>query len=586
MLKNLIAKEVVKYFDNEDEANTSIDKNTLAYYKQTGMIGNIMACSHLIKGHFIYADDTTGRFKQISTTDSTKITKLLLDNFNVTAKDIKDAGGMTALAPVALPTFNPQKNSGLVPTETGEFKYLNIFEKSAFMEITDNIDWNYRLKMPTENQFKDSFPYTYSFLMNLCENNWIYVSQLINWLAAHLHKREKLATAWVFTGTQGGGKDTLREFFLEKLYKKNQVKALDNNAIRSNFNSHLMNSLMLVLNESHTTVKEANEVSATLKTWISDSTLKIEPKGVDSFHVDTFFGFFVFSNNSSPIPVEIGDRRFNVMKTIKKLTFVAKDNMGVSVEKYREELEKESMFVNYFISMLKYNLNVARTCISNETKRNIQYSSQKKNTLFENVIKERNIQELKKLYDELSELLLEEANDLAYHNSEGDFHSLEAEKAMLNDFMSNILRGRVPANQLTRFYILYVGASREKPLNRRQASQKLMQLFGESKAVKMNGKTSKCKLLGEEISQEYINVLIDETLSSEDLQDVIVKDDSIIDYEKNVLDKDNISALKDNSTEVSLEEKEYEIIAADMIPPEFCSISEQIILDKMSAKAS
>ena len=433
-----------------------------------------------------------------------------------------------------------------------------MFKKSSHMIATDNISVNDRVNMLSESDFEEIFPYTYHYLMNLCENNWIYLSQFINWLATHLHTREKISTSWVFKSSQGAGKDTLREVILEKLYGKSQVKAITKNAVLSNFNKVLMDAMCVVLNEAATDPQEANKISSVIKNWITDKTLQIEPKGVDSFNVETFFSFIVFSNELVPVPIEVSDRRFNVMQAEKSMIRVAHEDLKITIEEFREHVIEESELFTKFISLLNYNESVARQCINNETKRAIVHSSQTRKALFKDLLSNRTRENLKMFYNDMIETIHAKALEAEYAK-EG--YNLEAEEYRLKEFMKYVIKGKVASKEMTHYLRLFLND--KTPISITMASRVITQMFGSSVPYKVEGNTIRLTKLGKKLDP----LLLDEIL--------FVEEDTIVSQEE----------LAKIVNAEDLQDEEIEIEATEMEAAEIAGITfEDIVKNKILAK--
>ena len=77
------------------------------------------------------------------------------------------------------------------------------------------------------------------------------------------------------------------------------------------FNAHLMNRLVLHANEAlwGGTRSDAGK----LKALITDLTIPIEQKGVDSISMSNYLRIFVSSNEAWAVPIDPDDRRFVIL---------------------------------------------------------------------------------------------------------------------------------------------------------------------------------------------------------------------------------------------------------------------------------
>jgi hypothetical protein len=485
-----------KYTPEENEDNTNIitGEEGLKVFAQTGMINQIFAAKNLGKGYSTYEKRKVkvehkfkDRWKEImvvTQADKASIENLLQRNLHIDMKTIKQYQNGYGWILSVDTTFNPHMEPGL--TRTGAYHTLNTFTKTDYMEISDAIPNEDRLNTLSEEEFKRLFPHTYTYFMNLCENNWNYTSQLFNWVAVHLATRQKISTSWVFQSMPGAGKDTFSELYLEELYGPTHVEQINVDSVKSRFNKSLMNSLIVILNESTTNPNEANKISAVLKNWITESSIKIEPKGVDAFNVDTYFGMIVFSNENVPIPIEIGDRRISIMQSVSTMPEYAKEIFNLDVAEFRDKLLEEQKAFLLYLSTVELDVALARKCILNSTKKKVQRASQKRNSSFEKLLKSRKVEDIQTLYEDLSETLYAKNMDPEC------VIDYAAEINDLNQFIGFVIDGRVPQSLMAKFYKEYVNHE----VTLRQAESKITDLFGAGKVTSIKGTSYRVKRLG------------------------------------------------------------------------------------------
>ena len=146
----------------------------------------------------------------------------------------------------------------------------------------------------------------------LCKGNEDNYDYLIKWFAHMVQKpNEKPGVAVVVTGEKGVGKDTPFEYF-GKLCKNHYNTIGDGTQLYSKFNKIFQNSLLIHMQEGSWggDVKQGGK----LKFKITSTKETCEPKGVDSYVVDSFMRLFISSNDEWVVPATRNDRRYFVLE--------------------------------------------------------------------------------------------------------------------------------------------------------------------------------------------------------------------------------------------------------------------------------
>jgi hypothetical protein len=134
---------------------------------------------------------------------------------------------------------------------------------------------------------------------------------LLNWMALKVQQPWlKLETAIALKGPEGTGKSIFAERFGE-LFGSNFVKVTDRRGLMGNFNAHLEGALLVFSDEA--APASSNDMIGRLKTLITQTHVRIERKGIDSFEVPNFFSLIVASNNEHFVSVDVHDRRWLVL---------------------------------------------------------------------------------------------------------------------------------------------------------------------------------------------------------------------------------------------------------------------------------
>lgn len=127
----------------------------------------------------------------------------------------------------------------------------------------------------------------------------------------------KLGTALVFISSEhGSGKGTLGAI-LEVLYGEAYAVSVTQQNIDGKFNAMMADKLLLIANEVTSNTNKNMETANKLKTWITDSTIICERKGIDAGTLPNTFNMIFTSNDEAPVIIEPGDRRYSVFKSTK-----------------------------------------------------------------------------------------------------------------------------------------------------------------------------------------------------------------------------------------------------------------------------
>lgn len=147
-------------------------------------------------------------------------------------------------------------------------------------------------------------------LKNICDND----QNLFNWLMgyfAHMVQKpwEKPYTSLVFKGKKGVGKNALIKF-VGHLLGNHYRLAADRRYLVGNFNSHLENLVMFVLDEAFWSGDKSAE--GILKDLITGEELNIERKGMESYTVPNCIRVVIIGNEDWVVPASEDERRFAV----------------------------------------------------------------------------------------------------------------------------------------------------------------------------------------------------------------------------------------------------------------------------------
>lgn len=155
-----------------------------------------------------------------------------------------------------------------------------------------------------------------SFIFDTWANGNIeYYNYIVSWLAGlvtNLKGINKVALAMV--SGQGTGKNTLFDFMGYILGTTNTASVAGINSITGSFNSILQNKRLININEMSSTKDEFRSNFDKIKGYITDSTIQITPKGVDTYTISNIGNYVLFTNHRDSIIVEQTDRRYAIFE--------------------------------------------------------------------------------------------------------------------------------------------------------------------------------------------------------------------------------------------------------------------------------
>jgi len=259
----------------------------------------------------------------------------------------------------------------------------------------------------------ESFKNIYLLLSNLFPKNQE-KKAFLNWLSGILQTREKQLTAWLLMGEQGTGKGILLHHILKPLFGPTQAVQIEDEQLRDSFNRWLENKMIIAFNEVAYDNNTRNSVNSKVKAIITDPELQINEKNVKAYFVQNYANCLFYSNESIPVLVESGDRRFNVVKTGVKLTSKSWfSDPGIFFAIVKEELP---VFAQYLMNF-NYDPIKAKTVMNNSEKESLVNVGKNRYQEFADRLKSRDVDWLydsqissNKLFDEKTYIELKDIN--------------------------------------------------------------------------------------------------------------------------------------------------------------------------------
>lgn len=201
--------------------------------------------------------------------------------------------------------FNPD-------LKTEHKRIYNLFDGFAVEKIKDKIVIDEKLIQEKIKVITDHLYYLTSG----------YESYVINWLAfmiQHPHLRTQVSLLFrdqanLLSEGGGTGKNQFFERFANRLIgEKYSYFVDDNNELYNSFNSLFEGKLLIFVEEASGKANHQNQ--DTLKAKITKKKINVNKKSVAQYVVNDYSNYIFCTNNSNPIPIQKGDRRWAIFDT-------------------------------------------------------------------------------------------------------------------------------------------------------------------------------------------------------------------------------------------------------------------------------
>lgn len=140
------------------------------------------------------------------------------------------------------------------------------------------------------------------------------MSIMMDWVAHLVQKpHDKMTWAPVIVSTHEGlGKNFLFNIVSHLIGHWN-TRNVSAGVFNKTFNTFLSSSVLILINElEEIDARKRYEIVSKLKSYITESTQTIEPKGVDPYSAEIFANFILFSNREDALHIKDDSRRFFV----------------------------------------------------------------------------------------------------------------------------------------------------------------------------------------------------------------------------------------------------------------------------------
>lgn len=176
------------------------------------------------------------------------------------------------------------------------------------------LKWNIGAPLALEPLEGDWGPYLDLFQhMGIADAERDHMLDYMAWMVQRPGERIRHALVVGGRGT-GTGKDTL--FMpLKAILGKRYTHELKGRNLSARFNSYLLNKRLIVVQEAHQEdPRAARSLENHLKPLFTSDEIEVEPKGVDMFMVRNYAHWVITTNESHPLHISAGDRRYAMVK--------------------------------------------------------------------------------------------------------------------------------------------------------------------------------------------------------------------------------------------------------------------------------
>jgi hypothetical protein len=150
----------------------------------------------------------------------------------------------------------------------------------------------------------------------LANHNVEHARYIVQWLAETVqHPDRPIGVAIAFRGSPGTGKSTFGRWF-GSLFGCHFLHLDSESRMLGRFNAHLHQAILVLADEA--VWAAGKQGLGALKRMITEPTLAIERKGIDTITVKNLIHMLVASNDDWVVPVGLDDRRFAVFTVSKQ----------------------------------------------------------------------------------------------------------------------------------------------------------------------------------------------------------------------------------------------------------------------------
>ncbi len=267
-------------------------------------------------------------------------------------------------------TFNPQSTTEL----DWKGETLNQFRATEYLKSPPAVMPQYAgvtLGGATE-AMAALCPTIHKVIFHICGSSPEDFEYFINWLAWCVQNRDKAQTAWVFSGVPGTGKGVFYERILRPIMGEDYAvrKRLDH--LEEQFNSYQKTALFLIWEEFRLAdSRQGGKLINKIKDDIVSDRVDIRAMRTDLDLQRSYTNYIFFSNHTDAIPIEDGDRRFNVAPP----QMVKLEHQYRTFRREINNIEGELGTFAGFLAAYEPDVDLVRTVRDNEAKREMQVTA-------------------------------------------------------------------------------------------------------------------------------------------------------------------------------------------------------------------
>lgn len=270
--------------------------------------------------------------------------------FNMTY-DLKTAKGKTKKVSVKLETLLTEyginfENIGCALTD------INYREFNTFAGFQAQ-----RFDKPMTEETKEGL----SLIIDLVKVMWadndeVSFKYIMSWLAGLFDTSGINKKSLVMISPQGCGKGTLVEFMELLLRKANVYNTVGISSIAQKHNTAIQGKRLIVVNEMSSTRDEFKSNFDKIKSYITDHSISIEPKGVNPYSIDNIGNYLLFTNHVDSVYIEKSDRRYGIFEMGKK--YMKDTNQFRKIREMCFNQDVADAFYTYLLDFDKADLNI------------------------------------------------------------------------------------------------------------------------------------------------------------------------------------------------------------------------------------
>lgn len=243
---------------------------------------------------------------------------------------------------------------------------------------------------PTMKPAPGPYPRVEAVLDWLTDGDAVGKAWLVNWIAAKVQKPLSVPkVAVVLSGSQGSGKGTLAAIIGQMLGPENCAAITERN-LSNKFNARWSNKLFVLADEVMTRENAENK-SEQLKILIDYGEIEQEKKGRDQSVIKSHIAWMFASNDTFPVAVEKGDRRYTVFTNTRPVSEEHKAMLKAAFDPNDRTKPTESFaaeiagFMHHCLS-LAVNFNACTSVYENDARERLISASQQSAEKFFDVI--------------------------------------------------------------------------------------------------------------------------------------------------------------------------------------------------------